>query len=259
MNRLFIILFVIFLTSLPSIAQDFLVEVIEENYKETQAPFSYDPLIYHSMQINCAAGPKVVVITGKDYVYRKWLRQYMSQGHQFIIKVPQDKTDQFISAKVFKTDLSTLHPFMADQWKVDVPKTDAASKGPLLSGRNFLLTVDADETRAALFKTVAAKMGYQAVSFKSTQQALSVFRLQPEKFRLIAVDYQSQGMPAQDFIEKIVSIKHNIPILLDTGYADSKSLAFYKARFSKLDSVYVKPVVLSGLEQTIKSLLKSGV
>jgi len=80
-------------------ARDFIVEFMEENYKESQAAFSYSPLIYHSIQVTSAAGPKLLVLTGNNYHYRSWIRQYISKNKKFIAKVPDNDNDLFISSK----------------------------------------------------------------------------------------------------------------------------------------------------------------
>ena len=73
MKKLFFLFFLFFLFSTQGYARDFIVEFVEENYKETQAQFSYTPLIYHSIQVNSITGPKILILTGDNYLYRKCL------------------------------------------------------------------------------------------------------------------------------------------------------------------------------------------
>ncbi len=92
-------------------AGDFIVEYVEENYRETSSPVSYSPVIYHSIQVTSDAGPKVLVLKGDDEHYRKWLRQFIAQGKQFIAQISDDQDDLFISSSAFEMNVADLHPF----------------------------------------------------------------------------------------------------------------------------------------------------
>lgn len=98
-------------------ARDFIVQFEEENYKETRAFYSYSPVVYHSIQVSSNAGSKLLVLTGDDYHYRKWLRQYIARGMAFIVKVPPDQVDQFVKSSVFDIDVTQLHPLDLDLYK----------------------------------------------------------------------------------------------------------------------------------------------
>lgn len=95
----------------PCFAKDVIVEFIEENYNEIQSNTSYSPLIYHSLQVRSEAGPKLLVLTGDNSHYRKWLRQYIAQDKAFIIKVPDNQNDLFLSSNTFEINVMQIHPF----------------------------------------------------------------------------------------------------------------------------------------------------
>ncbi len=111
------ILLVLLVPVMPVAARDFIVQVEEENYKEEQSTFSYSPVIYHSIQVTSGAGPKLLVLTGDNYYYRNWIRRYISRDKAFIVKVPDDQTDQFITAIAFDIDVTRLHPLDLAQYK----------------------------------------------------------------------------------------------------------------------------------------------
>lgn len=94
----------------PAWAGDFILEYVAENYKETRASHSYDPVIYHAIQVNTAAGPKMLVLKGEDYHYRSWLRQYIARGKQFIAQIPDEQDHLFVSSKVFDVNVTDIHP-----------------------------------------------------------------------------------------------------------------------------------------------------
>lgn len=109
--------FIFFLMSAPCSARDFIVEFVSENYKEVRAPYSYSPIVYHSIQVTSGAGSKLLVLTGDDFHYRSWLRQFIAQGKAFIVKVPDEQADLFVKSSVFDVDVRNLHPVDLDLYK----------------------------------------------------------------------------------------------------------------------------------------------
>lgn len=108
--------FVFMLLALPCFARDYIVEFEGENYREEQKSFSYSPIVYHSIQVRSSAGPKLLILTGDNYHYRKWVRHYIAQGKAFIVKVPEEQIDQFITSSAFDIDVTRLHPLDLEQY-----------------------------------------------------------------------------------------------------------------------------------------------
>ena len=246
----FSFIFVLLITG-HTTARDFLVEFVEENYKETRVRFAYDPLIYHSIQINSDAGPKMIILTGQDHAYRKWLRYYMAENRHFILKIDPPATDRFIASKVFKTNLLSIHPYE----QPDAPSRQTSASPPkTLKGDNYFLVVDTDETRTKLLQSVSKKMGFDTLSFKDKNTALRFFLLHPEKFKMVVI-HHTMPVTGTDMIDKVLSIKHNIPILVETGYGNRAGQQALISKYSDHSSVHIKPVILSDLQKTIKNVL----
>jgi len=237
-------------------ARDFIVLFIEENYKETQAQFSYTPLIYHSIQVNSIAGPKILILTGDDYLYRNWLRHYIAQDKKFITKIPDESTDEFISAKAYPIDVTSLHPFNGKKWSENTVKT---SNPNYIEGNNHILIVDSNEKRTHLLQLIIKKMGYNATIFNTGNQALDVFKLQPEKFKMVIAHHSIAGMTSDILIEELLKFNQTIPIIIDTGYSNQKMKNQFASKFSNFRSVHIKPVILRDLQETIETLIKKNV
>ncbi len=256
MKKLWLICFFCLLWTATGQARDFIVEFVEENYSETQAQFSYDPLIYHSIQVNSTAGPKILVLTGNDYNYRKWLRHYIAQDKKFITKIEDDRIDEFISSKAYEIDVSLLHPFNGDKW---FPRQMKEIKKGDIQGTNNILIVDPSEKRTHLIMTVIKKMGYEAVIFSSAKKALDVFKLQPEKFKMVMVHHDMKDMPAEDVVAQVIKTDHTVPVILDVGYKNNEIKDELGFRFSGSKSVHLKSVILRELPKTIQMLMKESV
>lgn len=255
MKKIVLICFLMFFVCTPVPARDFIVKFVEENYKEAQVQFSYDPLIYHSIQVNSDVGPKILILTGSDYNYRKWLRSYISQNKEFITKVPEEEINNFIAAKAYKIDVTSLHPFNYSKWKDSESKEETKAE---IKENNTIMIVDPDEDRTRLISTVAGKMGYPVSIFKDGNEALDVFKTYPEKFGLIIAHHAIEGMDMEQFVTKAVKINHDIPIAVDTGYADEEMKNRFLSKFSGAGSIHVKPVILRDLQKTLDSLLNKN-
>ncbi|MCK5163069.1 MAG: response regulator [Desulfobacula sp.] len=255
MKKSFIICFLLIILATPCLARDFIVEFIEENYKETQAKFSYDPLIYHSIQVNSSAGPKILILTGNDYNYRKWLRHYIAQNKEFITKISDERVDEFILAKAYEIDVTSLHPFNEEKWRKDELKDIDQNT---IQGNNHILIVDPNVKRTHLIQTIVRNMGYRAKIFKTGIQAFNSFKLQPEKYKMVIAYHIIQGMPSDKFVEQVLKINHTIPIIIDTGYNNPTVKNEFISKFSGFRSVHLKPVILRELKKTIQTLIKKN-
>ena len=237
-------------------ARDFMVEFVEENYKETTKAYSNEPLIYHSIQVNSEAGPKLLILTGDNLEYRKWLRQYIAGNKELITKVPETENDAFISSKAYEIDVTNIHPVNGKKWISDIPtSSDVAT----LEDNLHILVIDANGKRTQLVSTVIRNMGYRAMVFQNGAAALKTFRIQPEKFKMIIVNHDLPGMKTETFVDHILKIDHKIPILVETGYKNQKTKNKFTTKFSTAGSVVVKPVVMEDLQKTITHLVKEKV
>ena len=237
----------------PSLARDFQVEFIEENYRETQAEFSYQPLIYHSIQVSSDIGPKLLILKGDDYNYRKWLRHYISQDKKLIIKISDDHINNFISAQAYEIDVKAIHPVNGNRWTTDNLKPSDKIR---LEGDNHILIVDPDKKKTIKNDKNLTK---NAEIFNEPPAALELFKLQPEKFKMVVVYYDTMMMPSDQFVEQVVKLNPSIPVLLDTGYNNDESLSKLVKKFSGYHSIHIKSVILRDLQKTIETLIKKNV
>lgn len=243
---------IIFFISIPCSARDFMVDLVEENYKETRVPFSNDPMIYHSIQVISQAGPKLLILKGENPHYRRWIRQYMAADKQFIVQVPEGETDRFLKTKAFEMDIRMIHPFNKTKW----PEQRVPERPPAFAmGDQNILIVDADEKRTGLVSSIVQRMGYQAVVAASGPLAVKIFGLEPDKYRMIITTHDLAGFDAQAVVDQFLTINPDIPVLIETGYQKPLIKNRYLARYSETNSVIIKPVLLDDLSDSIQSLL----
>lgn len=248
----FYILIFVLCTSLCG-ARDFMVEFVEENYKQTAKAYSNDPYIYHSIQVTSPAGPKLLILTGDNLEYRKWLRHYIASNKRLIARVPDAENDRFIASKAYEIDVANIHPVNGEKWISDIPLSGDIA---VMTGNLHILVLDANEKRSQLISTVISNMGYTPIVSENGAEAVKIFRIQPEKFLMIIANHEIKGMTAQAFVEYILKVDHEIPILVETGYKNQRTKIQFETEFSKAGSVLVKPVALEDLQNTITNLVK---
>ncbi len=261
MKKIFLFILTILLISSPGRARDFMVEFVEENYKEITKAYSNDPLIYHSIQVDSQAGPKLLILTGDNLEYRKWLRHYIAANKKFITRVPDNENDRFISSKAYEIDVINIHPVNGKKWTSDIPISEgvATSDVTAIEGNNHILVIDSNEKRSQLISTVISNMGYTAIVSQNSAQALNSFRVQPEKFKMVIVNHEIPKMKTENFVDHILKIDPKIPILVETGYKNQTIKNKFLTKFSGAGSVVLKPVVLKDLQNTITKLVKEKV
>ncbi|MCF6247538.1 MAG: hypothetical protein L3J69_09280 [Desulfobacula sp.] len=200
MKKLIIIsLFVLLLHSICS-AGDFIVEFVEENYRETSSPVSYTPDIYHSIQVRSDAGPKILVLKGHDYHYRRWLRQYIAQGKQFIVQIPDDQDDLFISSSAFEMDVVNLHPFNLGLYRQGLEKSIFNKKSSLIKKKTYSRSSEKPQPKVkkenlrqkeAEKKQVLLKIRQNRVNQKKRKAALKEKAKKEKVYRQLPAQKQS--------------------------------------------------------------------
>jgi hypothetical protein len=130
-----IFLFVLML-SIPrqGFAQDYLVELIEEHYKEQMIVGGGELKLYHSWQVTTEYGDKLLVIVGDDHKYRDWLRQYTMNHKIFLIKIPDGGADRFKYDMAVLVNVQQIHSVWEQNWKCKkcrhgLPPPERISKG----------------------------------------------------------------------------------------------------------------------------------
>ncbi|HKK98810.1 MAG TPA: response regulator [Desulfotignum sp.] len=257
-GTLLIPVIIIVLAVTPCSARDFMVEFIAEHYKETQIPYSKTPQIYHSIQVNTHAGPKLLILKGDDLTYRTWLRQYIAENNRFIARVADAENDRFVGSRAYEMDVTQLHPVTnKDNWEAPFPADAPAEQTLPIMGFRHILVIDTNETRTRLIADVIKAMGYTPVISRNGNQALEMFRIQPEKFKMIIANHKAPGIETEAFVAQVLKIGYPVPILVETGYRDPKTRQHYQNRFSSAGSVVLTPMVLNNLQKNIQGMINN--
>jgi PAS domain S-box-containing protein len=130
---------------------------------------------------------------------------------------------------------------------VYLPRTgEAAERGndqlPVVPrGRHQqVLVVDDEELLLRLSTETLIELGYVAVGFTSSSEALAAFSAHPERFDAVLSDERMPDMPGTTLIQALRTLRPSIPVLLMTGYLGAEVHA--RARAAGVKAIMGKPV-----------------
>ena len=96
-------------------------------------------------------------------------------------------------------------------------------------------------------------LGYRVTTRSSGPDALEVFRNSPDHFDLVITDMTMPCMTGDLLTEALREIRPDIPVILCTGFADSKTKSAFEK--SGICELLRKPLTRSDLARTIRKIL----
>lgn len=122
-----------------------------------------------------------------------------------------------------------------------------------LGGNERILWVDDESIIIDMAQQTLEQMGFTVTTVQFPLDALAIFRNAPESFDLVITDLSMPKMTGLEFAKEISSIRHDIPVILCTGYADTVS--GHEATSSGITSIINKPLPRKNLVREIRKVL----
>jgi len=143
--------------------------------------------------------------------------------------------------------------------QVDLPRCqDEAKRLPKQveitpTGHERVLLVDDEKLFLEMGKRMLKRLGYHVNAVASGEEAIKLFKGEPDNFDIAIVDYIMPKMKGSDVAEQFLKIRPDIPIILITGF--SEDLSIDKAREMGVRDCLNKPIVAYQLSQTLRNIL----
>lgn len=147
----------------------------------------------------------------------------------------------------------TLFEVYLPKLETDQTTLEAPEKRGLPSGYERILFVDDELNLANLAVDMLSRMGYQVVAKTNSVEALALFRDDPKGFDLVITDMTMPGMTGDRLALELISIRHDIPVILCTGYHEH--LSEIKANAQGINEFIMKPFDMRTLAETIRKVL----
>ncbi|MFA6241753.1 MAG: PAS domain S-box protein [Candidatus Hydrogenedentales bacterium] len=157
-------------------------------------------------------------------------------------------------AVVVRSELGSGTTFDVYLPSTEEPKSiDQAQQQPIIGGNERILIVDDEETLAELLKRQLERFGYEVVKLTDSEEALRVFREQPEIFDLLITDQNMPRLTGVQLAQEILGIRRGLPIILATGY--SERLSREEALSLGIKAYLNKPIEAYRMAQVIREVL----
>jgi len=123
----------------------------------------------------------------------------------------------------------------------------------LQTGTERILMVDDEPTLADLVEKMLGGLGYSVTSRTSSEEALELFRKDPDRFDLVISDMTMPGLTGDRLAQRLLEIRRDIPIILCTGY--SERITEERAKSIGIRKFILKPLTRDSLAEAVRSVL----
>jgi PAS domain S-box-containing protein len=122
------------------------------------------------------------------------------------------------------------------------------------SGETILL-VDDEEALVRVGEEMLAMLGYEAVGFASSTEALETFRATPRRFDAVLSDEAMPDLTGSELAREIRKLHPDIPIVLMSGYVSPALSA--RAQEAGVVEVLAKPLVSRDIARSLAGVLRN--
>lgn len=148
------------------------------------------------------------------------------------------------------TQVSVLFPILKEQ----AGTISTILSGPVEGGTERILLVDDEEMVARMETTLLERMGYQVMFRTGSNEALELFKADPDSFDLIISDMTMPNMTGVQFANEVKAIRTDIPVIICTGFSDQINESNCKEL--GIQGYIMKPVIKQEISRVIRDVLK---
>ncbi|MCP4641919.1 MAG: response regulator, partial [bacterium] len=144
-------------------------------------------------------------------------------------------------------------------FKVYFPVTEAPDSAPVEEERlplgrgEHVMLVDDEEALVRIGVAVLDRLNYTVTATTNSQEALEIFRANPDTFHVVITDQNMPDMTGLALTKKLLSIRPGLPVILATGYSDVASPEHAEANGIK--GYLTKPMSTGELARAIRGAL----
>jgi CheY-like chemotaxis protein len=120
-----------------------------------------------------------------------------------------------------------------------------------------IMAVDDEPQITFMLKFMFEELGHTSETFTDPLQALDDFSRNPSKYDLVITDQTMPGILGGELSKKMLEIRPDIPIILNTGYSPIASKS--EAKKIGIKQFVMKPLTLSELSYAINESVKSKI
>ena len=131
--------------------------------------------------------------------------------------------------------------------------TDSETRTIVTGGTEHILVIDDEDILVEMTTEILERLGYLVTVHTSSQEALTAFENQPDRFDLVLTDQTMPGMTGTDLARRMLQLRPDLPIILCTGY--STIITEEKAMALGIGAFLHKPLARKDLARLIRKML----
>lgn len=138
--------------------------------------------------------------------------------------------------------------------RVGKTPADRVSEGKIAeNGKEDILFVDDEEWLVEMWQEILGALGFRVTATTSSQEALEIFRRDPQAFDLVITDQTMPHLTGLELAQEVLSLRPQLPIILCTGF--SELVTPEKAKKAGIREYIMKPLSISELTGAISRAL----
>ncbi len=118
----------------------------------------------------------------------------------------------------------------------------------------LIMAIDDEPQITFMLKFMLEELGHTSETFTDPEKALESFRNEPSKYDLIITDQTMPGIPGTELSRKMLEIRPDVPIILNTGYSPVASKD--EAKKIGIKHFVMKPLTILDLSYAINESVK---
>ena len=145
------------------------------------------------------------------------------------------------------------------QVEILLPKVQAKVKSEpmtfeqLPKGSERVLVVDDDRTVAHTLSKMLGSLGYECATVNSSEEALEIYRKDPDSFDLLLTDWTMPGLTGDRLAEKVNDLRKDAKVIIYSAF--SEELDHVKFRAHGIRDALEKPISMENLANTVRIVL----
>jgi len=132
-------------------------------------------------------------------------------------------------------------------------ETEPLTFEQLPKGSERVLVVDDERTVAFTLTKMLGSLGYECVSVNSSEEALAMYREDPDRFDLLLTDWTMPGLTGDRLAEKINAIRSDAKVIIYSAF--SGEIDHVKFRANGIRDALEKPISMENLANTVRIVL----
>ena len=150
---------------------------------------------------------------------------------------------------------TTFNIYLPEVKKEQGEYKPATEEEPVKGGNERIMVVDDEQAIVNVAKLVFTDYGYSVNTFPDGVQALHEFKEHPDHYDLVITDMAMPYMEGTELAQKLLEIRPDIPVILNTGFSERVNKE--KAEAMGIKEFVQKPVNLNNLLRATRKVLDS--